>query len=192
MRRRLRAPQTAAVHAPSSLTRRPEASATPQRVQCPIVLRLAARRDVQSCRARRNRQPDRAAIPSVDHLRSEVTQRPRRHRIDVSHHETTGAGLHLNRCGLGPASALPLPSGRLRVRNHGAVVGAPVAPRVVSASAALEMRRMLIACGCRDHSVRTPITESIPTAVGGGESKRVSGKSPADSRSRSQNHHRRT
>jgi hypothetical protein len=81
---------------------------------------------------------------------------------------------------------------RLRVRNHGAVVGAPMAPRVVSASASLEMRRMLIACGCRDYSVRTPITESIPTAVCGAESKRVSGKFPADSRNRSQNHHRRT
>ena len=101
-----RAPRRPRSTPPAAVTRRPEASATPQRVQCPIVLRLAARRDVQSCRARRNRQPDRAAIPSVDHLRSEVTQRPRRHRIDVSHHETTGAGLHLNRCGLGRRSAL--------------------------------------------------------------------------------------
>ena len=65
-------------------------------------------------------------------------------------------------------------SRRLRVRNHRAVVSAPVPPRVVSAFAALEMRRMLIACGCRDYSVRTPITESIPTTVCAGESKRVS------------------
>ena len=43
-----------------------------------------------------------------------------------------------------PALALPLPSRRrLRVRNHGAVVGAPVPPRIVSAFAALETRRML-------------------------------------------------
>ena len=83
-------------------------------------------------------------------------------------------------------------AGAYGVRNHGAVIGAPVPPRVVSAFAALEMRRMLIACGCRDYSVRSPITESIPTTVCGGESKRVSGKSPAESRSRSQNHHRRT
>jgi hypothetical protein len=65
-------------------------------------------------------------------------------------------------------------------------------PRVVSTFAALEMRRMLIAYGCRDHGVRTPITESIPTTVCGAESERVSGKSPADSGNCSQNHHRLT
>jgi hypothetical protein len=67
-----------------------------------------------------------------------------------------------------------------------------MAPRVVSASALLEMRRMLTACWCLDYSLRTPITESIPTTVCAGESKRISGKSPAENRSRSQNHHRRT
>ena len=35
----------------------------------------------------------------------------------------------------------------------------------------------------------TPVTESIPTAVCGGERNRVSGRSPGKSRSRSQNNH---
>ena len=35
----------------------------------------------------------------------------------------------------------------------------------------------------------TPITESIPTSVGGGERNRVSGQSPGESRGRSQNNH---
>jgi hypothetical protein len=78
---------------------------------------------------------------------------------------------------------------RLRVRNHGAVVGAPVPPRIVSAFAALETRRMLITRGCRDDSVRAPGAEAIPTRMCGDKGNRVRGQSPAENRSRSQNDH---
>src|ERR1700704_6764338 len=88
-----------------------------------------------------------------------------------------------------PELALPLPSRRLRVRNHGAEEGAPVPPRVVSTFAALETRRMLIARVCRDNSVRAPVAEAIPTRMCGGKGNRVRGQSPAETRSRSQNDH---
>ena len=62
-------------------------------------------------------------------------------------------------------------------------------PRVVSAFAALETRRILITRGCRDDSVRPPVAEAIPTRMCGGKGDRVRGQSPAENRSRSQNDH---
>jgi hypothetical protein len=80
--------------------------------------------------------------------------------------------LHLLTAGCGPFETCGgwpralFTSRRLRVRDHGAVVGAPVPSRVVSAFAALVTRRMLIARGCH---VCAPVAETIPTGMSGGK-----------------------
>ena len=65
-------------------------------------------RDRSSCRARLDPTPHRTAILGVDDLRRKFTQRLRRGGVDVSYHETRGAGFHFHLyrcCCLGQAAS---------------------------------------------------------------------------------------